>query len=274
MAAGIGERTTSHPYRPTREGAISYFIGNNRNYPEDHGFALGKANVRFASAGVTLHGDTALSMGDYYFTDAKGSITKAEYTFGYVRDQNTRKLRINVHHSSLPFRNDGHISDFSIRIAEFAMLGVVLFAIFVVYKEYSAAIANQDKFGVLSPKIKADPFSATFGSIRALVVRGPAPWTGSLLDMEPVLLHIIVGGVMNANMGFVNACVWFSAGVATSHATGLMTTCAMSLMTAKYYDFIRMLLQLLCYMGGEKSAANGRCVMCYPPIYCRLPTAN
>ncbi len=42
-------------------------------------------------------------MGNYYFTDAKtGDEVKVEYLFGYVRDKDG-KLRINVHHSSLPY---------------------------------------------------------------------------------------------------------------------------------------------------------------------------
>jgi uncharacterized membrane protein YoaK (UPF0700 family) len=253
MAAGIGERANSHPYRPTREGALSYFVGRNRNYPEDNGFALGKSDVLFANAGVVLQGDTATSMGDYHFTDIKGGVTKAEYTFGYVRDLNTRKLRINVHHSSLPFRKDGHISDFSVHIAEFVMLGVVLFAIFIVYQEYSAA--KQASSLAMHSSEKPGSFVKTLGAVRDLVVRGPPPWNQSLLDINPTLLHLLVGGLMNANMGFVNACVWFNAGVATSHATGLMTTCAMALMTANYYDFIRMFMQLLCFTGGSFASA-------------------
>jgi len=43
-----------------------------------------------------------MAMGNYFFTKNDGSVTKVEYTFGYVRDNNG-KLRINLHHSSLPF---------------------------------------------------------------------------------------------------------------------------------------------------------------------------
>jgi uncharacterized membrane protein YoaK (UPF0700 family) len=70
--------------------------------------------------------------------------------------------------------------------------------------------------------------------------------SGSVIDKNK--RH--VGFVMNACSGFVNACIWTAAGVPTSHATGLMTTCAMALMKAKYYEFARMLIQLLCFVLG------------------------
>ena len=45
-------------------------------------------------------------MGNYYFlgTGQKKEI-KVEYTFGYIKDNNGNLL-INLHHSSLPFKND------------------------------------------------------------------------------------------------------------------------------------------------------------------------
>ena len=41
-------------------------------------------------------------MGNYFFTGPDGSDTKVEYTFGYVRGDDG-KLKINLHHSSLPY---------------------------------------------------------------------------------------------------------------------------------------------------------------------------
>lgn len=49
-----------------------------------------------------------MAMGNYYFTDLSGNITKVDYTFGYMRDDNG-DLKIDVHHSSLPFvENDNN----------------------------------------------------------------------------------------------------------------------------------------------------------------------
>jgi len=52
---------------------------------------------------IAIYGDYAVSMGNYFFTPADGGAEqKVEFTFGYIKDANG-DLRINVHHSSLPF---------------------------------------------------------------------------------------------------------------------------------------------------------------------------
>ena len=43
-----------------------------------------------------------MAMGNYYFTGPDGKETKVEYTFGYIIGKDG-KLKINLHHSSLPF---------------------------------------------------------------------------------------------------------------------------------------------------------------------------
>jgi hypothetical protein len=72
--------------------------------PEDHGFALQPwSAVRF---GEQPSPSTAIPPSPWattIFTDAaSGAETKVEFTFGYLRDPAGR-LRINVHHSSLPY---------------------------------------------------------------------------------------------------------------------------------------------------------------------------
>jgi len=90
-------------FRLTREGAVSYFIGGNKNFPEDTGFALQPwTKVRFENAGTYIHGDYAIAMGNYFFTPKDGKIVKVEYTFGYIKGKDG-KLKINLHHSSLPY---------------------------------------------------------------------------------------------------------------------------------------------------------------------------
>ena len=90
-------------FRPTREAALSYFVGGNDAFAEDHGFAINPwTNVRFENADLYLHGDYAVAMGNYFFTTVEGDEVKVEYTFGYFKDDNGN-LRINLHHSSLPF---------------------------------------------------------------------------------------------------------------------------------------------------------------------------
>lgn len=90
-------------FRITKEGAISYFIGGNSKFSEDKGFALQPwTQVKFENAALILEENRALAMGNYFFTDINGQDTKVEYTFGYRKDSNG-KLKIDVHHSSLPF---------------------------------------------------------------------------------------------------------------------------------------------------------------------------
>ncbi|MEM8563373.1 MAG: phosphoribosyl-AMP cyclohydrolase [Pseudomonadota bacterium] len=89
-------------FRETFEEALSYFVGGK--IAEDNGFAIKPwSAVRFGEQQIVVNGDTAVAMGNYYFTPAEGGEeVKVEYTFGYVMDENG-ELKINVHHSSLPF---------------------------------------------------------------------------------------------------------------------------------------------------------------------------
>merc|ERR1719265_2654033 len=93
---------------------MSYFVGEKAvkgGYAEDGGFAInggkGWSNVVFDNHQIELLGNTAIAMGTYYFTCFKtGDKTKVEYTFGYKRNDDG-KLRIFLHHSSMPFATEG-----------------------------------------------------------------------------------------------------------------------------------------------------------------------
>ncbi|CAE7721462.1 unnamed protein product, partial [Symbiodinium sp. CCMP2456] len=97
-------------FRPTAEDAMSYFVGHKAvkdGYSEDAGFAInggkGWSDVVFENHQIDVTGNVAIAMGNYYFTSASdGSKTKVEYTFGYKRN-NDCKVRIFLHHSSVPF---------------------------------------------------------------------------------------------------------------------------------------------------------------------------
>lgn len=96
-------KVSEKQFRLTREGAISYFMGGDKNFPEDKGFALQPwTKVRFENAGAYIHGDYAAAMGNYFFTPKEGKEVKVEYTFGYIKGKDG-KLKINLHHSSLPY---------------------------------------------------------------------------------------------------------------------------------------------------------------------------
>lgn len=96
-------KAADRQFRLTREDALSYFVGGNTDFPEDQGFALHPwTKVRCENAAVFLHGDYAVAMGNYFFTQTDGKEVKVEYTFGYLKG-NSGRLRINLHHSSLPY---------------------------------------------------------------------------------------------------------------------------------------------------------------------------
>lgn len=90
-------------FRTTRDGALAYFVGGDKAYPNDSGFALKHwRKCQSENAGIIVTGNTAISMGNVSIWDDKGGLTKVDKTWGYVRGGDG-KLRIVLHHSSLPF---------------------------------------------------------------------------------------------------------------------------------------------------------------------------
>jgi hypothetical protein len=97
-------KVADQQFRPTKQGALSYFVGGDGDFPEDKGFAIHPwTDVRFENKGTLIEGNTALAMGNYYFTTPDGEDVKVEYSFGYRKDD-AGKLRIVLHHSSLPYK--------------------------------------------------------------------------------------------------------------------------------------------------------------------------
>lgn len=90
-------------FRETYDQALSYFVGGKIS--EDKGFAIKPwSKVRFGEQQIITDSDSAIAMGNYFFTPVGSEEeTKVEYTFAYMKDKDG-KLRINVHHSSLPFQ--------------------------------------------------------------------------------------------------------------------------------------------------------------------------
>ncbi|MBY6014999.1 hypothetical protein KUV75_08785 [Qipengyuania gaetbuli] len=99
LANGEGEQT----FRTSRDGAVSYFVGGDPKFAQDGGFALkGWRSFEIDNAGILITGNSATSMGHVTVIDAKGNRTTVDKTWGYVRGPDG-KLRIVVHHSSLPY---------------------------------------------------------------------------------------------------------------------------------------------------------------------------
>jgi hypothetical protein len=89
-------------FRGTFDEALSYFVGGK--IEEDKGFAIKPwTEVRFGEQEIITDSDSAIAMGNYFFTpDGSTEEVKVEYTFGYMKDDKGQ-LRINLHHSSLPY---------------------------------------------------------------------------------------------------------------------------------------------------------------------------
>lgn len=94
-------------FRSTKAGALAYFVGGDKNFPDDTGFALKHwVKVRYdnnaAENGIQIHGDIAITMGNVYLTNAAGDEVMVDKTFVFRRCHDG-KLRLCVHKSALPF---------------------------------------------------------------------------------------------------------------------------------------------------------------------------
>jgi len=93
-------------FRTTAEGALAYFVGHDANFPDDTGFALkGWTDVTIENAAIFISGNVAKTMGNVHITNADGTVTTVDKTWGFQRDD-AGDLRIMLHHSSLPFNAD------------------------------------------------------------------------------------------------------------------------------------------------------------------------
>ena len=90
-------------FRNDKNSAISYFIaGNDRNCNEDTGFALSNwLKITFENNDIILGKEHALAMGNYTFENDDSKI-KVEFSFGYKKVNGL--VKINLHHSSIPFQ--------------------------------------------------------------------------------------------------------------------------------------------------------------------------
>ncbi|WP_271253549.1 metal-independent carbonic anhydrase [Pseudanabaena sp. Chao 1811] len=95
--------TAPQTFRTTRASALAYFVGDDPAFPRDKGFALnGWRKVEINNIGIFISGDTATSMGKVNLTDKDGNVVTVDKTWQFFKDD-SGKLRIIVHHSSLPY---------------------------------------------------------------------------------------------------------------------------------------------------------------------------
>jgi hypothetical protein len=93
-----GEQT----FRPTKEGALSYFVGGNPSFPNDHGFLLEPwIKVWFTDEDFILTENLAIVQCNIHFISEKREIfVNKSFVFKLCDDS---KVRITLHHSSLPY---------------------------------------------------------------------------------------------------------------------------------------------------------------------------
>ena len=90
-------------FRTDRTGTLSYFIGDNSDFPQDTGFALKSwCEVVSETSSFFIEGDVAMWMGWVTFTSKDGDVVKVDKSFGYRRAEDG-SLKLVLHHSSLPY---------------------------------------------------------------------------------------------------------------------------------------------------------------------------
>ena len=106
------------PFRHTPSGALSYFVGyealqqvGQEGIEEDGGFAIndgyGWSKVEINNSDISCVGDFALAHGYYYFTNKTDQTKVAGVEYSWVYKKVDGKLKIIVHHSSVPFPVEG-----------------------------------------------------------------------------------------------------------------------------------------------------------------------
>lgn len=91
-------------FRDTFEGALSYFVGGDPNYPNDDGFGIKPWSSTEVTNNVIqiLDRNSAVSMGNVFFYNPEGEATIVDKTWGWEKYPDG-SVRIHLHHSSLPY---------------------------------------------------------------------------------------------------------------------------------------------------------------------------
>ncbi len=90
-------------FRPTKAGALAYFVGGDPRYPLDKGFAIKPwTSCSIRNQVIQRHGQIAITMGNVELSDSSGKLTTVDKTWGFLRESDG-EIRIVLHHSSLPY---------------------------------------------------------------------------------------------------------------------------------------------------------------------------
>ena len=95
----------SQTFRPTKEGALSYFVGHDPKYPSDNGFGIQSWHeVKSETCATFFDGDVAMWMGWVTLIGRDGHTVTVDKSWGYKKLKNGA-LKIILHHSSLPYNS-------------------------------------------------------------------------------------------------------------------------------------------------------------------------
>ena len=90
-------------FRNNKEGALSYFVGNNSKFPTDKGFGIKFwRKVKSETSSIFINENVAMWMGWVTLTDKDGGIVKVDKSWGYKKVTDGT-LKIILHHSSMPY---------------------------------------------------------------------------------------------------------------------------------------------------------------------------
>ena len=98
-------------FRNDKKGALAYFIGGDPDFPNDKGFALTPwVKARYDNAGennegIQIYGSVAITMGNVWVTSKDGKEVMVDKTWVFKKGRDG-KLRIIVHKSALPYKQD------------------------------------------------------------------------------------------------------------------------------------------------------------------------
>mgnify|MGYP000412737507 FL=1 len=91
-------------FRPTKEGALSYFVGGNSDFPNDKGFKLKPwVKVWFSKEDLILHNDLAIVQCNVHFIGSDDSHIFVNKSFVF-KECDDGRVRIILHQSSLPYQ--------------------------------------------------------------------------------------------------------------------------------------------------------------------------
>ncbi len=95
----------SQTFRPTKEGALSYFVGHDPKYPSDNGFGIQSwHDVKSETCATFFDGDFAMWMGWVTLIGRDRHSVTVDKSWGYKKLKNG-DLKIILHHSSLPYNS-------------------------------------------------------------------------------------------------------------------------------------------------------------------------